>query len=76
MNHSQKNWVQLLSMTQLVLNNRTATVIGESVFFANFGHHFNLFNISRNSSQMKIVLQEASQLRNIYKKILKNIEYQ
>ena len=49
MNHSQKNWVQLLPIAQLALNNRTATVIKESVFYTNFGHHSNLFNTLRNS---------------------------
>ena len=62
-------------MAQLALNNRTATVTEESVFYANFGRHPNLFNIPRNLSQTDTVLQEANQLRSIHKEILKTIEY-
>ena len=75
MNYSQKNWIQLLSMAQLTFNNRAATAIEQSVFYANFGRHPNLFNILRNSPQSEIVLKEASQLKNIYKEISKNIKY-
>ena len=75
MNHSQKNWIQLLLMTQLTLNNRIITVIGKLVFYTNFGHHSNLFNTSKNLLQAEIVLLKANQLRDIYKEILKDIEY-
>ena len=74
-NHSQKNWIQLLSMTQLALNNKTLIAIGELVFYANFGRHPNLFNIPRKSLQITAVLLETDQLRNIYKEISRNIEY-
>ena len=63
-------------MTQIVLNNRTVTVTEELVFYTNFGRHPNLFNISRKSSQTETVLREISQLKNLYKEISKNIEYQ
>ena len=46
-NHSQKNWVQLLLMAQLALNNTKSTVIGISAFFANYDRYPNLFNIAR-----------------------------
>ena len=48
----------------------------KSAFYANFGHHLNLFNILRKLLQTKIILQEVIQLKNIYKEILKDIEYQ
>ena len=48
-NHSQKNWVQLLFMIQLALNNRIVIVIEESAFYMNFGRHSNLFNVSKKS---------------------------
>ena len=35
-NYSQKNQVQLLLITQLILNNKTATLIGQSLFYANY----------------------------------------
>ena len=74
-NHSQKNWIQLLSMAQLILNNRTVTATEESAFYTNFDRHPNLFNTLRKSPQATAALQEASQLRNIYKEISKNIKY-
>ena len=36
-NYSQRNWVQLLPMAQLALNNREATAIERSSFYTNFG---------------------------------------
>ena len=75
MNHSQKNWIQLLPMAQLTLNNKTLTVTGKSVFYTNFGRHSNLFNVLRKSLQTTVVLLEVDQLRNIYKEMLRNIEY-
>ena len=62
-------------MTQLALNNKTLTAIGESTFYVNFDRHSNLFNVPRKSPQATAVLQEANQLRNIYKEMSKNIEY-
>ena len=52
------------------------TVTEESAFYTNFGRHPNLFKLLRNSLQSEVVLQKANQLRNIYKEILRNIEYQ
>ena len=43
-------------MTQLVLNNRTMTVIEYSAFYANFGHYLNLFNILKKLLQAKTAL--------------------
>ena len=48
-NYSQENWVQLLSMTQLTLNNTKSIIIGILVFFANYSRYPNLFNILRKS---------------------------
>ena len=63
-------------MTQLALNNRIITVIEELAFYANFGCHSNLFNILRNLLQIETALLEVSQLKDIYKEISKDIEYQ
>ena len=56
MNHSQKNWIKLLSITQLTLNNRIVTMTKELVFYMNFGQHSNLFNILRELSQAETAL--------------------
>ena len=62
-------------MAQLVLNNRTATITENSAFYANFGQYPNLFKVLRKSSQTEATLQKITQLKEIYKKILRNIKY-
>ena len=63
MNHSQKNWIQLLSMAQLALNNMKVTVTGVLVFYTNYGRYPNLFNILRKSSQAVVALKDIKRLR-------------
>ena len=48
-NHSQKNWIQLLPMAQLVLNNTKIIVIEILAFYINYGRYPNLFNTLRKS---------------------------
>ena len=74
-NHSQRNWIQLLSMAQLVLNNVKIIIIGVSAFYINYGRHPNLFNTSKKSLQIIKILKNVKQLKQIYNKILKNIKY-
>ena len=40
-NHSQKNWIKLLLMTQLVLNNKKAIIIEKSLYYVNHRRHPN-----------------------------------
>lgn len=42
-NYDQDNWVQLLPMAQLALNNNVSETTGLTPFFANFGRNPNLF---------------------------------
>ena len=62
-------------MAQLALNNVTIIVTGISAFYANYNRHPNLFNISKKSPQIIIILKDVTQLKKVYKKILKNIKY-
>ena len=75
-NHNQKNWIRLLFIAQLTLNNRTATATEELVFFANYGRHPNMFNTLRKSPQAEAALEKVSQLKQVHEEISKNIEYQ
>ena len=43
-------------MAQLTLNNRTVTIIEELVFYTNFGHHSNLFNMPKEPLQTEVIL--------------------
>ena len=62
-------------MAQLTLNNATVIVIGVSAFYTNYNRYPNLFNILKKSLQTVTTLEDVTQLKKIYKKILKNIEY-
>ena len=73
MNHSQKNWIQLLSMAQLALNNAKSTATGISAFFANYGRHPNLFNAPRRSPQAVAALEDVKQMKQIHDEIAKDI---
>ena len=76
MNYSQKNWVKLLPIVQLVLNNRTVIVIRESAFYANYGCHLNLFKTPRILLNVETILKDISKLKDLHKEILRNIKYQ
>ena len=41
-NHTHSNWVQLLPVAQLVINQHCSNSTKESPFFANFGRHTNV----------------------------------
>ena len=75
MNYSQNNWIQLLSMAQLILNNRTVTATEKSLFYANYKYYPNLFKILRILLNIETVLKEISKFKKLYKEILRNIEY-
>ena len=42
--YAQDNWVTLLPMAQVAINNSRSETTGETPFFANFGKHPNLFH--------------------------------
>ena len=75
-NYSQRNWVQLLPIAELALNNRTLTATGESAFYTNYSRHPNLFNILKKSPQAETALKEINSLKRVHKELSKSIEYQ
>ena len=50
-------------------------MIGVSVFYINYDRHPNLFNILRELSQAVTALKDVKDLKQIYKKMLRDIEY-
>ena len=62
-------------MAQFILNNIKITVIKISAFYINYDKYLNLFNILRKSLQAVIILKDIKYLKQIYKEISKNIEY-
>ena len=62
-------------MAQLALNNTKVTVIDILLFYVNYKRYPNLFNTPRKLLQTVITLKNISQLKHIYKEILKDIKY-
>ena len=62
-------------MAQLALNNAKIIVTGISAFFINYDRHPNLFNVLRKSPQAVTALEDIKQIKQIYDKIVKDIEY-
>lgn len=65
-NHAQDNWVSLLPMAQVALNNAYAESIGTSPFFANFGKDPNLFMKPYDSPELHAAMVAAKQLKDIH----------
>ena len=75
-NYSQKNWVQLLPMAQLAMNNRESTATGETPFFANYGKQPNLFLTPRETPKAEKALEDASDLKRMHEEMSRNITFQ
>jgi hypothetical protein len=65
-NHAQDNWVSLLLMAQVALNNAYTESTGTSPFFANFGKDPNLFMKPYNSTELDAVMIAVHQLKDIH----------
>ena len=63
-------------MAELALNNRILIIIKKSVFYTNYSRHPNLFNTLKKFPQINAVLKKINNLKRVYKKFSKNIEYQ
>ena len=62
-------------MAELALNNKILIIIKESVFYTNYNKYPNLFNTLKKSPQINAALKKISNLKRVYKELLKNIEY-
>jgi hypothetical protein len=65
-NHAQDNWVSLLPMAQVALNNAYTESTGTSPFFANFGKDPNLFMKPYDSPELDAAMIAANQLKDIH----------
>ena len=70
----QNNWVQLLPMAQLALNDKISNTIKYIPFFANFGKNPNLFLDRREGPNTQQVLKNISNIKLIYQRLSANIE--
>ena len=62
-NQTHSNWVQLLPVAQLAINQHRSDSTKESLFFANFGQHANIGMPSRASPNTEKALQHDKLLR-------------
>ena len=62
-NQTHSNWVQLLLVAQLAINQHRSDSTKESLFFANFGQHANIRMPSRASPNTEKALQHDKLLR-------------
>ena len=62
-NKTHSNWVQLLPVAQLAINQHRSDSTKESLFFANFGQHANIRMPSRASPNTEKALQHNKLLR-------------
>lgn len=65
-NHAQDNWVSLLPMAQVALNNAYTDSTGTSPFFANFGKDPNLFMKPYENPELDAAMIAATQLKDIH----------
>jgi hypothetical protein len=65
-NHAQDNWVSLLPMAQVALNNAYTESTGTSPFFANFGKDPNLFMKPYDNPELEAAMVAANQLKDIH----------
>lgn len=72
-NYAQDNWVSLLPMAQLALNNNVSETTKESPFFANFGRDPNLFMEPRLGPQSDRALENSRALKAVHRDIQETI---
>ena len=70
-NETQLNWVELLFMTQLILNVKVLNITKIISHFANFGKKLNLFETSRNQISMKSIIIKKITIKVIHNNIFK-----
>ena len=75
-NYRQNDWIQLLSVAQLIFNNATTEVINMSSFFANYKFKSKTLKKSCEFTQLtqKAMLQ-IKQLQLLQKELQKNIQF-
>ncbi len=71
--YKQSNWVSLLLIAQLVINNNRSDTTGLSPFFTNYGRHANLFLEPREGSRAEKATVFVSNIKRLYSHIQKTI---
>ena len=72
--YNQTNWVKLLPVAELALNNLVARATGTTPFFANYGRHANLMDAPKTNPQSQEGLKYADDLKQTHKQIEMSLE--
>ena len=72
-NHAQSNWVELLPVAQLAINDHRSDSTKVSPFFANFGKHANINMEARPSPNADLAIAQDERLRDIHQLVKRNL---
>ncbi len=75
-NYAQDNWVALLPMAQLALNNNASETTKTTPFFANYGKHPNLFTTALPNPSADRALKAADKLAETHQQAANHIRAQ
>jgi len=64
--YKQNNWISLLPIAQLALNDKRSDITGLSPFFTNYGRHANLFLEPREGSRAERATVVASDMKRLH----------
>ena len=70
-NYHQDNWVELLSMTQIAMNNKVSNTTKISLYFVNFDKESNLFKQELEHVAADLIINWVKRLKNIKDNIQK-----
>ncbi|GIZ39172.1 hypothetical protein CKM354_000256300 [Cercospora kikuchii] len=73
-NHAQDNWVTLLPMAQIALNNHKSETTQATPFFANYGRNPNLFGDPHSHPQADRAMVATQDMKDIHKQLESRIQ--
>ena len=74
-NMAQNNWVELLPMAQLALNQNVSATTGVSPFYANYGKHPNLFMEPKSHPMADKAIKATRSFQDIHTQLRERISY-
>lgn len=75
-NNTQNNWVSLLPIAQLALNNHQSATTGQTPFFANYGRNPNLFHEPRKHPNAEKAMITTTSMKQLHEQLRNKISKQ
>ena len=72
--HNQNNWVRLLPIAELSLNNLTSYATKTSLHYANYGRHLNLMDGTYENPRSDEAIKYTNDLKNLHNMIFNELE--